>query len=353
MESMRQTEILTSHRYFQKRFEKISRKLAFQAATTEELIKWRDLTIQTLKQITGYETMEKSPLFPRITEVVEFDDYTRQRVVIQTELDVDMPIYVLIPKNGQSVHPVVIAAHGHGCGGKAAIAGITGNPEVERVIEAANCDYGVQFAKAGFITFCPDARGAGERVELFDQTGKTQDSSCKTLNHIAYSLGQTVTGMWTWDIHRLIDYIETRTDCLSTHIGCVGLSGGGLQVLWASALDTRIKCVVISGYMYGYKQSLLDEPSNCSCNYVPHLYEYVDMGDIAALIAPRPLLIETGDKDFFNGADGLENVLPQVAIIQQAYSVTNQEQLMKHDIFNGGHRWNGVESIPWMERFLK
>ena len=77
------------------------------------------------------------------------------------------------------------------------------------------------------------------------------------------------------------------------------------------------------------------------------------MGDIAALIAPRPLLIETGDKDFFNGAEGLGNVLPQVAIIRKAYRLTSHEDQVKHDIFDGGHRWHGVESIPWMERFLK
>jgi dienelactone hydrolase len=350
---MRQTEMLTSHRYFQKRFEKVGRKLAFQATDEISLNEWRDLTIRTLKHLIGYETMEKSPLLPRITEVVEFNDYTRQRVVIQTELEVDMSMYVLIPKNKQSVYPVMIAAHGHGSAGKSAIAGIKGNPEVERVIAEANCDYGVQFVRAGFITFCPDARGAGERVERFDQTGHASDSSCRTLNHMAQSLGQTVTGMWVWDIHRLIDYIETREDCSSNRIGCAGLSGGGLQTLWTSALDTRISCVVISGYMYGYRQALLDEPLNCSCNYVPHLFEYVDMGDIAALIAPRPLLIETGDKDFLNGADGLGNVLPQVAIIRQAYKLTNQEHLLRHDIFDGGHRWNGVEAIPWIELFLK
>jgi hypothetical protein len=353
MESTRQTENLTSHRYFQKRFEQVGRKLAFQAADEQALSEWRDVTIQTLKHLTGYDTMEKSPLIPRVTEVVEFADYIRQRVVIQTELEVDMSMYVLIPKNEQSVHPVMIATHGHGTAGKSAVAGIKGNPEVERVIEEANSDYGLQFVRAGFITFCPDARGAGERVELFDRTGNTRDSSCQSLNHMAYSLGQTVTGMWAWDIHCLVDYIETREDCLANRIGCAGLSGGGLQALWASALDTRISCVVISGYLYGYKQALLDEPGNCSCNYVPHLYENVDMGDIAALIAPRPLLIETGDKDFFNGADGVRNVLPQVAIIRQAYKVTNQEQLLKHDIFDGGHRWSGVESIPWMKRFLK
>ena len=168
---------------------------------------------------------------------------------------------------------------------------------------------------------------------------------------MAYPLGQTVTGMWTWDLHRLIDYIQARSDCKPDRIGCGGLSGGGLQTLWATALDSRIRCAVISGYLYGVKESLIDL-SHCSCNYVPRLYEYADMGDIAALIAPRPLLIETGTRDDLNGASGIKNVLPQVAIIRKAYRLLNATRSLKHDIFDNEHVWNGIEAVPWMKKTL-
>ncbi len=158
--------------------------------------------------------------------------------------------------------------------------------------------------------------------------------------------------MWAWDLHRLIDYARSRRDCRADRIGCAGLSGGGLQTLWAAALDPRIRCAVISGYLYGYKQSLLDLHQNCSCNYVPHLYEYVDMGDIAALIAPRPLLVETGTKDPLNGAGGLKNVLSQMRPIRRAYRLLGAANLVRHDIFEGEHRWHGVEAIPWLQKHL-
>ena len=68
-----------------------------------------------------------------------------------------------------------------------------------------------------------------------------------------------------------------------------------LSVLFCAACRAvGIAARFVSGYLYGFKESLLDKHENCSCNYVPHLYEYVDMCDIAALIAPRPLLVETG-----------------------------------------------------------
>jgi dienelactone hydrolase len=296
--------------------------------------------------------MLSCPLNATITETKEFKDYTRERVEIETEPNVLMPIYVLIPKTGTAPYPAVIAPHGHSSGGKAAVAGCAELPEIAKAIETYNYDYGVSFVRAGFITFCHDARGFGERQEE-GAKGNILDSSCRLINNMAYPLGQTVTGMWAWDIRRLIDYIETRADCRKEHIGCAGLSGGGLQTLWATALDQRITCAVISGYMYGYRDSLLRLHQNCACNYVPHLYEYMDMGDIAATIAPRPLLIETGNQDPLNGARGVANVLSQLEIIRRSYSVWNADDRVFHDVFSGEHRWNGIHAVPWLEKWVK
>jgi hypothetical protein len=174
------------------------------------------------------------------------------------------------------------------------------------------------------------------------------------INQMAYPLGRTVTGMWAWDILRLVDYAQARKDVDPDRIGCAGLSGGGLQTLWATALDedNRIKAAVNSGYFYGYKESLLEGYSNCSCNFVPHLYEYVDMGDIACLIAPRPLLIETGDQDPLNGKSGMKNVESQMRIARQAYKTLGAPKNLQQDIFSAGHRWNGVVAVPWMKEHL-
>ena len=312
---------------------------------------WRRRATRKLRGLLGFGTMERAPLEPKITEELEFEDYTRQRVEIQTEPGVVMPMYVLIPKEYTPPYSAVIAAHGHGSAGKLGVAGVRATPELAESIDAYNWAYGLELVRAGFLTFCPDARGHGERREP-DAGADIMSSSCEVINHAAHPLGQTVTGMWTWDIHRLIDYVELRPDSRANCIGCVGLSGGGLQTLWAAALDARIRCAVVSGYMYGYQESLLDMPGNCSCNYVPHLFEHVDMGDVGALIAPRPLLVETGTHDDLNGASGLENVRPQMKTIRTAYRLLGAEGLLRHHVFDGGHRWSGVEAIPWMVRHL-
>jgi hypothetical protein len=93
-------------------------------------------------------------------------------------------------------------------------------------------------------------------------------------------------------------------------------------------------------------------PGNCSCNYVPHLWEYTDMGDLAALIAPRPLIIESGDKDGLNGASGLDNVYPQLAIARAAYKLFDAEDKVVHNVFHGDHRWYGGKTYDDIDRFF-
>lgn len=313
-------------------FDNTDRELAFRAGNGDEYGQWKERARQTLRDITGLSRMQHCELQPVRLENEQMDGYRREKWLIQTEPDVWMPFYALVPDalGPNERRACVIAPHGHSSGGKYAVAGWRDIPAVREQIEHYNYDYGVQFVKRGFIAFCPDARAFGERREWTKQSDDERhflSSTCVELNHMAICLGQSVTGMWTWDLMRLVDYIATRDDCDAERIGCAGLSGGGLQTLWLSAMDDRIRCAVVSGYFYGYKDSLLRMSNNCGCNYVPRLWNYADMGDLGALIAPRPLLIETGTDDPLNGYRGLPNVEEQVEIAIRAYRLFDREEI--------------------------
>jgi len=149
---------------------------------------------------------------------------------------------------------------------------------------------------------------------------------------------------------KLCDYIQTRPDCDPDRIGCAGLSGGGLQTLFFAAADTRIKCACTSGYFYGSMESLLEGNNNCDCNYIPDLWRNFDMGDIAAMIAPRAFIIETGLHDPLNGRSGMKNVTDQIEIAKKAYKSLGHEELPAHATIDAGHKWSGEAVYPF---FLK
>ena len=333
--------------YLQRRFDEVGKALRFQGSTAADAAAWRASSRNTLERLLGLDTMKTCALDARVIERVDCGEYTRERVEIQTEPGIVMPMLVLTPKKGNAPFPVVICPHGHGGGGKAAVAGVTAEPKIADAIKSFNYDYGVAFCKAGCIAICPDARGFGERQEKAAKRD-VLNSSCQWINQMALPLGQTVTGMWVWDLKRAADYAATRSDCDAKRMGCAGLSGGGLQTLWFTALDDRVKAAVVSGYFYGVKESLLDMHTNCSCNYVPHLWENADHGDLGSLIAPRPLMIQTGDEDNLNGASNLDNVRPQIDIARSVYDALAAGDNLRHDVFHGPHRWDSTHAVPWL-----
>ncbi len=354
MSELSQTKLFQTEQYFRNRYRVAGRSLRFQATTVEDWRIWQQELRARIQEYQGIRRLLATPPNPRTTERVQCDGYVRERVEIDTEPGVVMPFYVLIPDSLQGTAPAVLAPHGHGSGGKLAPAGIASTPAMAATISEHNYDYGVQAVRRGYVVFCPDARGFGERREwLTAAPDSLLDSSCRQLAHMALPLGLTVAGMWTWDLMVLMDYVATRPETQAEKIGCIGLSGGGLQTLWLAALDERVTCAVISGYMYGVEDSLLHLSGNCDCNYIPHMWETADMGDVAALIAPRPLLIEAARQDPLNGPRGIDNVDEQCAITRSAYKLLGVEERYATDYFDGGHVWHGQASLAWLDQWLR
>ena len=344
-------EYYSVQKHFEKLFDRTERSHSFSAGTVEEYEIWSRSLREKLRELLGMQYMEECPLQEQVLAEEACEGYIRRKILLHTEEDVVMPVFVLIPDDVRpgDKRTAVIACHGHMSDGKNSVAGIRKIPAVSKYMDEFRYSYGEDLVRMGYIVLIPDARGAGERREQNEQgedPEKILSSSCSYLNSIAVSLGQTVLGMWIWDLMRLTDH-ALGCEWSNGHIACTGFSGGGLQSLWLGALDTRIECCAVSGYFYGSRQALLSM-ENCWCNYVPGLWRTADMGDIGALIAPRPLLLETGDQDPLNGAGGLDNVLPQVGTVRRAMKLFGAEHCLYHDIVPGGHRWNGSAAYKWL-----
>ena len=329
-------------------------KNRFTGNTETELKSWQEENRKLFAKILGFDTFEPCKNEFVELERVELEKYTRIKYLLQTEEMVYVPSYLLIPKGIKAgeKRPVVIAAHGHFNNSKDSVAGVTEHPGVMADMTQYNITYGVKFAEMGYIVFCPDARGFGERAEDGAQEDGKWRCTCKSINYMGIPLGRCAVGMSVWDLVKLIDYIHTRSDCDVNRIGAAGLSGGGLQSLYLAAVDDRIKCACTSGYFYGALEALLVMNSNCDCNYVPDLWTYFDMGDIASLIAPRALIVETGTKDNLNGASGVANVTEQFNIAKKAYAVCGSEDKIKHVTFEDDHKWCGIDVYPFFGKNL-
>ena len=334
-------------------FDKNSRKLGFFGNSKEELELWQKNTKKELIKLLGIDKMKGCELNPKVIESVKLDGYKRDKVVIETQKKIFMPFFVLTPddaENNKHKNIPVIAVHGHASDGKNGLVGIV-NERTKEKIEGYNYTYALDLVKKGYTVFCPDLCGSGERRELNNRNDiNVLQSSCNDVNNAAISLGISLLGLMVFDLMRLIDYIEFLG--FEKNVACCGFSGGGLCTLWLSALDERINCAMVSGYFHGLRDTVLDN-NLCGCNFVPNMWNYIDVCDLGSLIAPRKLLIESGKDDKLNGKRKLDNVFEQISITKKSYDLYKSNNIV-HKIFDGGHKWYGsaYEFLDdWSDRF--
>lgn len=342
------------------RLKKEGRSAAFAGATSADFKAWERTTRTRLHDVLGLSLMERvAPDVRELERVRVAGDIVRTHMLLRVETDVWMPLYLLEPagpkcnENGRK--RCYICPHGHQGAGAASVAGVMGVPAVDDAVRKFNYDYGLRLAQMGYVTVCPDARGWGHRRDWKGQ-GDDETSylrgTCLNQARMAEPLGLTVAGLNAWDNMRLIDYLETRGDIAMNDLGCFGFSGGGYMTLYLAALDPRVRKAFVSGYLYGVDDSLLHLNGNCSCNYVPGLWRLLDMGDIASLIAPRPLLVQSCEKDHLNGARGLANVDEQLDIVRDAYALLGKADNLSHEVCPGGHHLGVThlaDDIAWLD----
>lgn len=342
------------------RLKREGRSAAFAGKTPADFEAWKIATRTRLYDVLGLSLMDRVPIEIReLSRVRVAGGIVRTHAMLQVEHDVWMSFYLLEPSHpkldGRGLKRCYICPHGHQGAGAASVAGVTGVPAVDDAVRKFNYDYGLRLARMGYVTVCPDARGWGHRRDWKGQ-GDDENSflrgTCLNQARMAEPLGLTVAGLNAWDNMRLIDYLEARGDIAMDDLGCFGFSGGGYMTLYLAALDPRVRKAFVSGYLYGVGDSLLHLNGNCSCNYTPGLWRLLDMGDIASLVAPRPLLVQSCEEDHLNGARGLKNVDEQLKIVRDAYKLLGRRDGLRHEVCPGEHHLGVAhlaEDIEWLD----
>jgi dienelactone hydrolase len=323
---------------------------AFHAQTLAEAQAWQGEIRQALAQVLGLPGISASPLRPQLIESVDRGTYLREKVLLQTSEQTFMPVYLLLPKQRSGPLPVVLAFHGHGYGVKD-IVGLWEDGQERETPDGYHKDFAVELCRAGFAVAAPEIACFGERQTDFSYLNPVLEqpvpSSCTQAAMLAFHLGTSVLGMRVHDGLRLVDYLETRPELDVNRLGAMGISGGGMHTFFSTCLDERIRACVVSGYFSTFRDSIL-AMAHCACNFVPGLGQFGEMYDLAGLIAPRPMLVESGSYD---------NIFPRKAVEQsvaratEIYGVFNA-QAPETDYFEGRHQISGRQAYPFLKNAL-
>ena len=329
----------------------------FSGSSKEDFNSWKRKSKRLLKHILAIQEQNSLSVPSAVYGTsAAADGYIETKAYIETEPSVLMPLWILSPENCSADNPIpaVIAIHGHGCYGKDALIGKYATAEEKDCIEKYNYSFALDLVRMGYVVLCPDTRGFGERQENMNRNEISRiKGCCREINNMALPLGKNITGMNVFDMMRLLDWASSLPYIRKNQIGVAGFSGGGMCALYLGAIDQRVRCTVVSGYFYGAGKALLEQPWNCSCNYIPNMWKYFDIGDVASMHAPKPLYTENGTEDGLNGEDGIANVSSQINIVKKAYEAAGHPERFMHHFFHGGHRWEGKESYSFLQEWLR
>jgi len=302
----------------------------------DSLDRWRARCRERLAEMLGPMPVAVPPAY-EVLGVEQADGYRREKVVFDTEETMSVPAYLLVPHGRVGTGPAVLAAHGHGPG-KSEACGLerTGTP---------NADYAHQLALRGYVVLAPDLRCFGERLDWNPE----DHYACDTNLVHAVMAGFNPLTQNLWDLARALDVLEAHPLVDPGRIGMAGLSYGGTVTLFLAAWDERVAAAVVSGYFSSWAESHKMPWNMCGSQVLPGMLGELEHVDLGALVAPRPLLIESGTADDLFPATV---AAAEVEKLRAVYASLGAADRLVHDVFEGVHEWHGVEAFPFLERWI-
>jgi len=294
------------------------------------------------------------PLFTPKPEIIlreQRKGYTLHKIQFKNGVDDMVYGYLAIPDQCTEPGPAILYHHYHG-------------GEYDNGKEEVLKDYPVDkppletLTQAGYVVLAIDAYGFGERQHQGPAGDKEsgQQTESALFKQFIWQ-GKTLWGMMIRDDQLALNYLLSRPEVDSKRVGATGMSMGSTRSWWLSALDNRISAAVCVCCLTRY-QNIIQHGENNQHGiyyYVPDvLYNDIDMEAVVGLIAPRPLMTQTGDQDGGSPIDGVNAIN---SFVKSIFGLYNQPDCFKDMIYPGiGHKYTPEmwsETLAWFEKHLK
>jgi len=286
---------------------------------------WQTEAREKLGTLAGYPTQRATPVSRHRTEHPLPGGFKRRRVYLRLWNGADAPVDAVWREN-PGPRPVMICLQGTNSGSHLSWGEARMPPDPAKI--ARGGDYARQAAARGYLAICLEQSCFGERAERH-MTPRSASTTIDTANH-AFLLGRSLLGERTADVSSLVDWlVSAGGDDLglavdTTRIFVMGNSAGGSVALHAASLDVRIAGVLASGCVGFVRDTIARRRDDSAQNVVPGLLNWLEMDDVVALVAPRPLLAISGTRDHIFPYDGVAAVIASARRVYQAVNASNR-----------------------------
>lgn len=347
--------------YFQAETQNIAADCLNNLGTLEEWQQQQKVYRQQLFEMLGLDPLpEKTDLQAEITKTVEGDGFKVHNLHFQSMPGLYVTANLYVPNEVKEKLPAILYVCGHGAVRKNDISyelawdDTSGEWIIKQ--EGSKVSYGNKvhyhhhgawFARNGYVCLMIDSLQLGEIEGIHH--GTYRYDRWWWLNR-----GYTPAGVEAWNCIRALDYLQTLPEVDPERLGVTGRSGGGAYSWWIAALDERIKVAVPVAGITDLQNHVVDGcvDGHCDCMYFVNTYRW-DYPMVAALVAPRPLLISNTDSDGIFPLDGVYRTFQKV---RKVYALYGKEKDVALNITAGPHQDTQelrIHAFRWFNHYLK
>ncbi len=300
-------------------------KTHFEMPTYGSWEEWNLRRIQLQRQILVaaglWPLPPRAPLNARRIGRSEHGRWAVEKVLIET-----LPGYYLAgnlytPLGHESKFPGVVIPHGHWKHGR-----------VEDLDTYSVPCLGANLAAQGYVAFAYDMVGYNDTRQTPHEFGEAPEEQLWSFNPL---------GLQLWNSIRALDFLESLPEVDAERLAVTGASGGGTQTFLLTAVDERVKVSapvnMVSAIMQG----------GCICENAPGLRVGTNNVEIAALMAPRPMLLVSATRDWTRNTPREE--YPGIHRIYRLYGETDSLSMVQ---FEAEHNYDrrSREAVYWFFR---
>lgn len=269
------------------------------------------------------------PFAPDVIDAVDRGDHIAQRVAFNVTDDSRIAGIVLTPK-GEGPFPAALMLHDHGSkfdiGKEKWIRPWYDATRAESAQVWADKYFSGRFpgealVQRGYVVFATDGLGWGDRA------GNGYEAQ-QALAANLFNLGSSLAGVMALEDMRAAEFLAGLPQTDPNRVAAVGFSMGAFRAWQVAALSPHILAAVAQNWMATYAGLMVpgnNQLRGQSAYYMTHpgLPRLLDYPDVAALAAPKPMLIHAGSDDTLFPVPSVEAAFAKMHRVWDAYGAAS------------------------------
>ncbi len=288
------------------------------------------------EELIGKLPEPSEPPMARSVKLYDEPNWVGYGVELPVSLDMVASGILLLPKDlkpGER-RPVVVCQHG-----------LEGRPEsvCDPRIKSVYHSFGAQLADLGYIVYAPQNPYIGH-------------DRFRTLQRKLNPLKQSLFSVIVRQHEQTLRWLAARPEVDPARIAFYGLSYGGKTAMRVPAILDGYCLSICSGDFNEWvvKNTNVDRPMSYMYTIEYDMYEFAlsegfNYAEMAALIAPRPFMVERGHRD---GVAPDEWIGYEFAKVRRTFDMLKLGDRAEIAYFNEGHQIDGRGTFPFLARHL-